>query len=397
MKARLAIAVALSLVVPVAALADENPWTALKKILREPVADIKKQLEQIRPPGQTQESSSEPPAAAGTVPPKPVARPSPDSSASPALEDDQPPANAVLAVEPETTSPTTAGAEAGGPAGVPTLTPPSGPAPAAGTLVPPVNAAAVATPVDKVAPKTPSAVPQALATALAPIPRPRPETAIPYAATGLESPAASSAAAIGALVAPPPLPPLTKPPPAARSTCGVALARLGVEATAIAPIHEGACGIAQPVAVASLGGGAVDLTAKAIVGCQLAEAFADWLGDDVQPAARQYLGGDVVGLRVAASYVCRTRNNAAGAKLSEHGRGSAIDISAFRVAGRGWIAVGGNHSLAEARFMTAIRKAACGPFTTVLGPGSDAHHNDHFHFDLAKRNKRGKSRGLYCR
>ena len=30
----------------------------------------------------------------------------------------------------------------------------------------------------------------------------------------------------------------------------------------------------------------------------------------------------------------------------------------------------------------ALRTTACGYFTTVLGPGSDAAHAEHFHFDL---------------
>jgi len=246
-----------------------------------------------------------------------------------------------------------------------------------------------------VLPPTTVGEPDEFETALTPIPRPRPENVIAYAAAGPEPPASKSAAAIGALVEP--LPPLAKPPPAARSTCGVALARLGVEAKPIAPIHEGACGVPEPVAVAALGGGSTDLTTKAIVDCRLAEVLANWLSDEAQPAARKFLGGEIVGLRVAASYTCRTRNGVTGAKLSEHGRGNAIDISAFNIAGRGWIEVGGVHGLAAARFMGALRKSACGPFKTVLGPGSDSYHSDHFHFDLAQRSKRGKSGGLYCR
>ena len=93
----------------------------------------------------------------------------------------------------------------------------------------------------------------------------------------------------------------------------------------------------------------------------------------------------------------QTGNGVSGAKLSEHARGNAIDISAFKIEGRGWIEVGGIHFGAEQRFLKAIRASACGPFTTVLGPGSDAYHSDHFHLDLAERNKRGKSRGLYCK
>jgi hypothetical protein len=229
----------------------------------------------------------------------------------------------------------------------------------------------------------------------APIPRARPETAFSYA---LDDPVlpktAKAVAAIGALTLP--RPSLIVPPPAARSTCGAALARLGVEASAIAPITEGACGVAQPVAVAALGGGATDLTTKAIIECALAEKFANWLADEVQPASRKILGGEVTGLRVAASYHCRTRNGVSGAKLSEHGRGTAIDIAAFKIEGRGWVAVGGGHSGDEARFLKTVRASACGPFTTVLGPGSDSYHSDHFHLDLAERNKGGKSRGLYC-
>jgi hypothetical protein len=51
---------------------------------------------------------------------------------------------------------------------------------------------------------------------------------------------------------------------------------------------------------------------------------------------------------------------------------------------------------AEAEFLTAVRKSACGPFTTVLGPGSDSYHATHFHLDLAQRRTAGPSHGLFC-
>jgi hypothetical protein len=257
----------------------------------------------------------------------------------------------------------------------------------------PAEAVAKASP--PLPPEPPAAEPEAFVTATAPIPRPRPETAIPYAADESLVPESKSTAAIEALNLP--RPSLIVPPPAARSTCGAELAKLGVEASALAPIHEGSCGIAEPVAIAALGSGATDLTTKAIIECNLAEKFANWLRDEVQPKSQTILGGEVIGLRVAASYHCRTRNGVSGAKLSEHGRGNAIDISAFKIEGRGWIEVGGMHFGEEARFLKTIRASACGPFTTVLGPGSDSYHSDHFHLDLATRNKHGKSRGLYCK
>ena len=36
-------------------------------------------------------------------------------------------------------------------------------------------------------------------------------------------------------------------------------------------------------------------------------------------------------------------------------------------------------------FLEDIRKAACTHFTTVLGPGSDPYHGDHFHVDVLQR------------
>ena len=194
-----------------------------------------------------------------------------------------------------------------------------------------------------------------------------------------------------------PLPKLTLPPPAARSACGLAIANLGVISTPLATIDEGDCGIAAPVAVASLEGGAVDFSGKAVIGCDLAEQLADWMRAKVEPAAEKAYGQKLTGLRIAASYACRTRDNIAGAKLSEHAHGAAIDISAFRIGDR-WIEVGPAWRAggADQAFLATVRTSACGPFTTVLGPGSDSFHTDHFHLDIIQRRTAGPSKGLYC-
>lgn len=217
--------------------------------------------------------------------------------------------------------------------------------------------------------------PSAAAVADMPLPRPRPaRPASPPAVSALPGPA------------------LVRPPPAALTTCGKALAMMGVVAQPVAPIREGRCGIAAPVAVTAMGGGAIRLTATAIVACPTAEAVEAWLNGHVRPLARSMLGGDVTGLRVAASYACRSRNAQAGTRLSEHAKGNAIDISAFEVTGHGWIAVGAETGLRR-RFLAAVRKSACGPFKTVLGPGSDGYHGDHIHLDLAQR----RNGSTYCR
>ena len=77
----------------------------------------------------------------------------------------------------------------------------------------------------------------------------------------------------------------------------------------------------------------------------------------VQPIAMTTLGRQVTGLRIAASYACRNRDSLADAKLSEHARGNAIDISAFKLDGIGWIEVesGWNGGGAKAAFLRAVR------------------------------------------
>jgi hypothetical protein len=171
---------------------------------------------------------------------------------------------------------------------------------------------------------------------------------------------------------------------------------LGVSAKALPPIEDSACGVADPVLIAALDNGDIVLSGVAKVNHAVAETFATWVRDAVEPAAHDALGGSLTGLRIVDSYSCRTRDNIKNAKLSEHAFGNAIDVAAFRI-GKQWIDVGGSHTGDQQAFLDKVRTAACGPFKTVLGPGSDSFHTDHFHLDLAKRRTAGPSRGLYCK
>lgn len=78
--------------------------------------------------------------------------------------------------------------------------------------------------------------------------------------------------------------------------------------------------------------------------------------------------------------------------MSAHGRGLAIDIAWFDFEGgrRESVSVPGDATIA--RYVQTLRRAACGWFTTVLGPGSDAAHADHLHLDLERRGRNGDSR-----
>jgi hypothetical protein len=104
-------------------------------------------------------------------------------------------------------------------------------------------------------------------------------------------------------------------------------------------------------------------------------------------------GGGVANLRVVASYACRTRNSQAGARLSEHAVGNAIDIAGIGLAnGEELTVLDDWNSGREGRILREAHSSACGTFGTVLGPNSDRFHRDHFHFDVASYRS-----GAYCR
>jgi hypothetical protein len=127
----------------------------------------------------------------------------------------------------------------------------------------------------------------------------------------------------------------------------------------------------------------------------MAEPLRDWFDNTVQPNAERQFGEKVVGVDIAASYSCRPRNNQRGAKMSEHGYGNAIDISAFTLESGRKVSVleGWRGSSGERRFLNGVHDEACGEFHTVLGPNSDRNHRDHIHLDLQNR----RSGSHYCR
>lgn len=150
------------------------------------------------------------------------------------------------------------------------------------------------------------------------------------------------------------------------------------------------CGVEGAVRVRSVSG--VTLSQQATMDCGTAKALKTWIDTGVKPAVGS-TGGGLSGLRVAAHYACRTRNNQPGAKISEHGKGRAIDISGLRLEdGRTITVLKGWNTRNDGRILKRAHKAACGPFGTVLGPNADRFHQDHFHFDTARYRS-----GSYCR
>jgi hypothetical protein len=184
-------------------------------------------------------------------------------------------------------------------------------------------------------------------------------------------------------------PGLSGPPPAAEPedvACLKRLSALGVRFVEEPPIAtDTACAVWHPLRVTALGSG-VAITPDATFNCRMAEALALWTRDVLVPSAREMLGAVPTAIVHDSTYVCRTRNNVPGAKISEHAHANAVDIAAIELQGRGRFEIR-NRPLddPEGKFQAAIRKGSCATFTTVLGPRSNAAHATHFHFDMAER------------
>lgn len=174
--------------------------------------------------------------------------------------------------------------------------------------------------------------------------------------------------------------------------CRARLRELGVDFEEHPPQSEPeGCEMAHPITVSSLGAG-VALEPGAVINCATAEANARLMRDHAQAQATRHLSSRIATVNQVSGYVCRPRNGTR--KLSEHAFGNALDWGAIVLEDERRLDVRAyRRGSPEATFFAALRKAACGPFTTVLGPGTDADHADHFHFDLAERS----NGSTYCR
>ena len=196
------------------------------------------------------------------------------------------------------------------------------------------------------------------------LPQPRPQVTV--------------AAATAPAMRPQPRPSLVAAPAKPKTTAKGSVCNINtIKGTALPPItsRTKGCSVAEPVQVTSING--VRLNPAATLNCDAATALASWIDKGLQPAFQD----QVVQMNIAGSYTCRPRNGIWGNRVSEHGLGSAIDIGGFVLKSGKTVTVAANFT----RQIRAAHKAACGPFHTTLGPGSDGHHEDHIHFDVSKR------------
>ena len=227
--------------------------------------------------------------------------------------------------------------------------------------------------------------------------RPAPESPAPGAA-GPMMPATTGDAAVDGAT-----PEAFGPPPppvwftlaesdAEFAACRLALSVMGARFRPVPPVTDPEirdCGIARPLQVEAILPG-IALTGSPVMRCEAALSLALWTRDFLRPAAALMPEGPgLTGLQTGPGYVCRDRvgTGAADPKPSEHGYGNAIDVMGFLFDRGDPLPVRprqGDGDAAES-FQTAAQGTACLLFTTVLGPGSNAAHDDHLHLDMAAR------------
>lgn len=229
----------------------------------------------------------------------------------------------------------------------------------------------------QVKPKSKPAAPQAK-----PKPAP-PQPAAPEPVTPAAPPQAPAASA-------PPAPPPPPDPAELYQSCQAELRAIGVAFDALGDVKEGRCTVGGAVALLaiSLPSGKVELPAHPRLACAFGLQFGRWIAETAAPIIAAHAGASLAAIATGTGFVCRNRNGDNADKLSEHGRGNAIDVVGFELTDHRRITIG-DAALAGplAVALKGLRTSACGYFTTVLGPGSNEAHKDHLHFDLGLHGK----------
>jgi hypothetical protein len=166
--------------------------------------------------------------------------------------------------------------------------------------------------------------------------------------------------------------------------------------TEATPASTSNCAIVNPVRVLSVktAAGTVAFTDQPLLNCAFAAEFVKWTRDTAAPLAKAATAKALTAISTGPGFDCRGRNGDATAKISEHASGNAVDIERFQLAD-GYALVVKNAGVVAAPdrpALQALRGSACPAFTTVLGPGSNTAHEEHFHFDLGQHGRSGTYR-----
>ncbi len=153
------------------------------------------------------------------------------------------------------------------------------------------------------------------------------------------------------------------------------------------PINgPGGCGMDYPLKVSAVSKGRVGFSQTQTLSCPMVPTIDRWVDNDVQPAAYKWFGSYIAEVK-AGSYSCRGMVGGSRSMMSEHAYGNALDVFAFVLTDGRTITVKDGWKSRDPQEQAFLREAfiqACEHFTTVLGPGYNQFHYDHFHLDLAR-------------
>ena len=198
---------------------------------------------------------------------------------------------------------------------------------------------------------------------------------------------------VAAIPTPPPAPaPSAAPAPQAVPTICPELSNgeIGTFEPSVVTATDPLCTVDRGVSLTAIrmkDGRRVELSPPAVLRCEMAASFAHWVRDKAEPAVAT-LGSPIEKIGIAGSQQCRPRNHVANAKISEHGRGNAVDIGAIVLKDGRTLVIGppaAGQTPMPAALQETLKASACEDFTTILGPGSDGYHEQHLHLDRAVR------------
>jgi hypothetical protein len=181
----------------------------------------------------------------------------------------------------------------------------------------------------------------------------------------------------------------TKREPTIDQACLDRLGAAGIEfePVTLPPAINPECAIATPVRLKSVKllpprRTSIRLPEEPTLSCQFGERFGHWLRDLVAPLIAGGLAVELKSVHTGPGYECRNRNHVDNGKISAHASGLAVDVASFELANGETLAIKPNGDEHVRATVDTLRIAACGWFTTVLGPGSDAAHAEHLHVDI---------------
>lgn len=248
----------------------------------------------------------------------------------------------------------------------------------------------------KVATATPDAAPDQPAI---PVPRVRPApepaaakavTAAPDVAPASVPPPATAQDKLASIA-----PPTADPALSGECEQGLRNSKVQFEPVA-APFGDAKCPVDDPVRLHAIAtpSGVVSLPEGPVFNCRFARQFAMWISDTGSAVVLAQTSKRLDKVATGPGYDCRHRNGDSSGKMSEHAAGDAVDITTLTLADGTTIRIADAMNPASPSYavLRALRTTACGYFTTVLGPGSNEAHREHYHLDLGVHGKSGNYR-----